>query len=314
MASESRNAVIAAIVGNAAIAAIKFAAGATTGSSAMISEGIHSLVDTGNGGLLFHGLRRGARPADEHHPFGHGVEVYFWSLIVAVSIFGVGGGMSIYEGILHLRHPAVLENPTINYVVLALAVVFEAISFTVAWRAFRRVKGSRRVLTAIHHGKDPSLFTVLFEDAAALLGLGVAFLGVFLSHALGLPVLDAAASVVIGVILVCSAGWLAYESRSLLVGEAADPELVAAIRKIALSDPAVTGLGAVLTMHLGPDDVLLNIEVGFAPGLPAEGIHAAVHRIEDRIAARHPEVTRIFVEVEALLAASEPRPAPSPAD
>ena len=161
-----------------------------TGSSAMISEGIHSLVDTGNGGLLFYGLRRGARPADEHHPFGHGMEVYFWSLIVAVSIFGIGGGMSIYEGITHIQHPVPLEDPTINYVVLALAMAFESYSFSVAWRVFRKTKGSRRTLSAIHHGKDPSLFTVLFEDTAALLGLVVAFVGVFLSHQLEEPVID----------------------------------------------------------------------------------------------------------------------------
>jgi cation diffusion facilitator family transporter len=302
MAAESRRAVIAAIIGNAAIAVIKFAAGATTGSSAMISEGIHSLVDTGNGGLLFHGLRRGARPADEHHPFGHGMEVYFWSLIVAVSIFGIGGGMSIYEGITHIRHPAPLEDPTINYVVLALAAVFESISFTVAWRAFRGSRRGRTTIAAIHHGKDPSLFTVLFEDTAALMGLVVAFLGVLLSHLFDAPFLDGAASIVIGIILVVAALWLAYESRSLLVGEAADPQLVADIRRIVLDDPAVTGLGVVLTMHLGPDDVLLNIEVQFTPGLPAEDIHAVVHRIEERISEPHPEVSRIFIEVEALRA------------
>jgi len=300
MAAESKRAVVAAIIGNAAIAAIKFFAGAMTGSSAMISEGIHSLVDTGNGGLLFHGLRRGALPADDHHPFGHGMEVYFWSLIVAVSIFGIGGGMSIYEGIIHIQNPSALENPTINYVVLALAMVFESFSFSVAWRVFRKTKGSRRTLAAIHHGKDPSLFTVLFEDTAALLGLVVAFFGVFLSHQLEAPVLDGLASVVIGGILVCAAGWLAYESKSLLVGEAADPEMVADLRAIVLADPDVTGLGAVLTMHLGPDDVLLNIEVQFTPGLPAEAIHEAVHRIEERITGPYPEVSRIFIEVEAL--------------
>jgi cation diffusion facilitator family transporter len=298
MAAESKQAVVAAIIGNAAIASIKFVAGAMTGSSAMISEGIHSVVDTGNGGLLLHGLRRGARPADTDHPFGHGMEVYFWSLIVAVSIFGVGGGMSIYEGIVHIQHPSPLENPTINYIVLALAVVFESFSFSVAWRAFRKTKGSRRALTAIHHGKDPSLFTVLFEDTAALLGLLVAFIGVFMSHQLEKPLIDGLASVVIGVILVCTAGWLAFESKSLLVGEAADPELVAAVREIALADPVVTGLGAVLTMHLGPEDVLLNIEVQFTPGLPAEEIHAAVHRIEEHIRGPYPSVNRIFVEVE----------------
>ena len=300
MAVESKKAVVAAIVANAIIAAIKFVAGSMTGSSAMISEGIHSLVDTGNGGLLFHGLRRAARPADDHHPFGHGMEVYFWSLIVAVSIFGIGGGMSIYEGIIHIQHPRPLESATINYVVLALAAVFESISFSVAWRAFRTTRGSRRTFAAIHHGKDPSMFTVLFEDSAALLGLVVAFLGVFLSHLLHRPVLDGLASVVIGLILVCAAGWLAYESKSLLVGEAADPELVAAIREIALADPAVVGLGVVLTMHLGPEDVLLNIEVQFTPGLPAEAIHTAVHRIEKGITGPYPEVSRIFIEVEAL--------------
>lgn len=290
---------MAAIIGNAAIAVIKFIAGAMTGSSAMISEGIHSVVDTGNGGLLWHGLRRGARPADAGHPFGHGMEVYFWSLIVAVSIFGVGGGMSIYEGITHIRHPAALEDPLINYIVLAVAMVFEAVSFSVAWSAFRKHKKGRRVFAAIRHGKDPSLFTVLFEDTAALLGLVVAFIGVFLSHQLDAPVLDGTASIVIGTILVSAALWLAYESRSLLVGEAADPELVAAVRDIALTDPGVVGLGKVLTMHLGPEEVLLNIEVQFTPGSTAEEIHAAIHRIEGHIRAPFPEVTRIFIEVEA---------------
>ena len=300
MAAESKKAVVAAIIGNLAIAVIKFVAGAITGSSAMISEGIHSVVDTGNGGLLFYGLNRGARPADEHHPFGHGMEVYFWSLIVAVSIFGIGGGMSIYEGITHIQHPAALESPTINYVVLALAAFFESISFSVAWRTFRGSRHGRSTIAAIHHGKDPSLFTVLFEDTAALLGLTVAFFGVFLSHRLDAPWMDGAASIIIGCILIVAALWLAYESRSLLVGESADPEMIAEIRRIVVEDPSVTGLGVVLTMHLGPDDVLLNIEVKFTPGLPAEQIHEAVHRIERRINEPYPEVTRIFIEVEAL--------------
>jgi cation diffusion facilitator family transporter len=300
MAAESKKAVVAAIVGNAAIAVIKFIAGAMTGSSAMISEGIHSLVDTGNGGLLFYGLNRGARPPDRSHPFGHGGEVYFWSLIVAVSIFGIGGGMSIYEGIIHMQHPVALENPTINYVVLGLAMVFESLSFSVAWKTFRRSKGTRGVVAAIRQGKDPSLFTVLFEDTAALLGLVVAFFGVFLSHQLEMPVLDGAASVGIGLLLVVAALWLAYESKSLLVGEAADPEVVAAIREVALADPDVEGLGVVLTMHLGPEDILLNLEVQFTPGLTAESIQAAVLRIEDGITSRYPKVSRIFIEVQAL--------------
>jgi divalent metal cation (Fe/Co/Zn/Cd) transporter len=178
-------------------------------------------------------------------------------------------------------------------------MVFESFSFSVAWSAFRKHKQGKRILTAIPHGKDPSLFTVLFEDTAALLGLVVAFLGVFLSHLLDAPALDGAASVVIGVILVSAALWLAYESRSLLVGEAADPELVAAVREIALADPAVVGLGAVLTMQLGPEEVLLNIEVQFAPKTSVEAVHAAVHRIEQHISEPFPQVSRIFIEVEA---------------
>jgi cation diffusion facilitator family transporter len=297
MTQGPKTAVVAAIIGNAAIAAIKFVAGAMTGSSAMISEGIHSVVDTGNGGLLFYGLRRGSRPADSDHPFGHGMEVFFWSLIVAVSIFGVGGGMSIYEGVVHIRHPLALERPQVNYIVLAVAAVFESMSFAVAWRTFRRSKKGRGTVAAIHHGKDPTLFTVLFEDTAALLGLVVAFFGVLLSHLLGAPVIDAAASVVIGCILISAALWLAYESKSLLVGEAADPTLVAEVKDLVLADPAVIGLGTVLTMHLGPDDVLLNIEVHFKPDLTVAEVHAAIHRIEQQISGPFPQVNRVFVEV-----------------
>jgi cation diffusion facilitator family transporter len=298
MSAESKKAIVAAIIGNLAIAAIKFVAAGFTGSSAMISEGIHSLVDTGNGVLLFHGLRRGARPADENHAFGHGMEVYFWSLIVAISIFAAGGGMSIYEGILHIIHPSPLATPYINYLVLGLSAIFEGISFTVAWRAFRTNRGSLSVVAAIHRGKDPSLFTVVFEDSAALLGLLVAFVGVLASDLLNMPVLDSAASVIIGLILVSSAVWLAQESRSLLVGEVADPEIVAALRDIALTDPAVMNLGEVLTMHLGPEQVLLNIEVQFRPRIPVEEVDAAVRRIEKRIQVPYPQVTHIFVEVK----------------
>ncbi len=216
--------------------------------------------------------------------------------------------MSIYEGITHIQHPVKLQDPTINYIVLAVAMCFEMYSFSVAWRVFRKAKGRRRTLAAIHHGKDPSLFTVLFEDTAALLGLVVAFVGIFLSHRLEEPVIDGLTSVVIGGILVVAALWLAYESRSLLVGEAADPQMVAAIRDMVLEDESVTAVGPVLTMHLGPDDVLLNLEVTFTPGLPAEAIHAAVHRIEERIKGPHPQVSRIFIEVDALKAAAAASP------
>ncbi len=297
MAAESKRAIVAAIAGNLAIATIKFVAAGFTGSSAMISEGIHSLVDTGNGVLLFYGLRRGARPADEEHVFGHGMEVYFWSLIVAISIFAVGGGMSVYEGITHIIHPTHIGTAYINYIVLGLSAVFEGMSFTVAWRAFKQNRGSRSVVAAIRRGKDPSLFTVVFEDSAALLGLAVAFIGVLLSDVLDMPELDGAASVVIGLILVSAAVWLAAESRSLLVGEVADPEIVEALRGAALGDPAVMDLGEVLTMHLGPDQILLNIEVTFRPGITVEDVDSAVRRIEQRIQIPYPQVTHIFIEV-----------------
>lgn len=305
MAAESKRAIVAAIVGNLAIATIKFVAAGFTGSSAMLSEGIHSLVDTGNGLLLYHGLRRGARPADEQHVFGHGMEVYFWTLIVAISIFAAGGGLSIYEGVIHVMHPRPLATLYVSYIVLVLSAVFEGMSFTVAWRAFRANRGSRSVFAAVRRGKDPSIFTVVFEDSAALLGLLVAFVGVLLSDLLDMPVLDAVASVVIGLILVSAAFWLAQESRSLLVGEVADPEIVAALREIALTDPAVVALGEVLTMHLGPEQVLLNIEVQFEPGIPVEEVDAAVRRIEKRIQVPYPQVTHIFVEVKNARGATD---------
>lgn len=304
IAAESKKAVVAAIVGNAIIAVIKFAAASITGSSAMLSEGIHSVVDTGNGALLYLGIRRSARPADAAHPFGHGKELYFWSLIVAISIFGIGGGMSIYEGIAHMRHPSPLENPLVNYIALAVATVVEGASFWVAVQQFRAAKGDLGTLQAVREGKDPSLFTVVFEDGAAMLGLIVAFAGVFFGHMLRNPYIDGAASVLIGLILAMVALFLAYESKGLLVGESADPKIVAGIEEIAASDAAVAGVGSVLTMHLGPQDVLLNLEVDFVDSLSAEEVRAAVDRIEATITARHPQVTRIFIEAEALRGAT----------
>ena len=273
-----------------------------TGSSAMISEGIHSLVDTGNGGLLFHGLRQSARPADDHHPFGYGIEVYFWSLIVAVSIFGVGGGMSIYEGITHIRHPAALVNPTVNYVVLALAALFE---IHLVQRGLAgvppdqeaRAGRSRRSTTA----RTPACSRCCSKTRPRCLGSWSPSWGCFSATCWHAPVLDGLASVVIGLILVCAAGWLAYESKSLLVGEAADPQMVAAIREIALADPAVTGLG--VGAHHAPRPrgrAAQHRSAVHAPGCPPRRSTTAVHRIEERITARHPEVSRIFIEVEAL--------------
>ena len=292
----SKKAVVAAIAANLAIAATKLAAAAVTGSSAMISEGIHSLVDTGNGALLLVGMRAARRPADEEHPFGHGKELYFWTLIVAILIFAVGGGMSFYEGIIHLRHPSPLESPFWNYLVLGFAMVFESISWTVAWREFRRTRGDRSVFGALHQSKDPSLFTVVLEDTAALLGLLVAFFGVLLGHLLENPYLDGTASIVIGLMLATVAGFLAYESRGLLVGESAEPAVVAGISGLVLGDPDVLEVVHVLTMHMGPREVLLNLKLVFRAQLSADEVAGVVDRLEARIRERYPEVRRIYVE------------------
>ena len=309
--SESRIAVVAAIVGNVAIAAVKFVAAALTGSSAMLSEAIHSVVDTGNGSLLLLGIRKSARPADKSHPFGYGKELYFWTLVVAISVFGIGGGMSILEGIIHLRHPAQLQNPLINYIVLGVSALFELGSWSVAMKQFGRVKGRRGMIRAIREGKDPSLFTVIFEDTAALLGLFIAFVGVFLGHEFGNRYADGAASVAIGCMLAGVALWLATESKGLLVGESAHPEMVESILALVEEDEAVRHAGKARTMHLGPHEVLLNLEVEFAEGLPAEDIHTSIHRMERRIRGRHPDVKRIYIEVEAV--ARPPREVSPPA-
>jgi cation diffusion facilitator family transporter len=299
MGTESRTAIFAAIAGNLAIAATKLTAAFFTGSSAMLSEGIHSLVDTGNGGLLLLGLRKSQRPADATHPFGHGKELYFWSLVVAIVIFALGGGMSVYEGVTHLSH-AQLHDPTWNYVVLGFAIVFESLSFYFAYQAFRKEMSGQGVFKTIRASKDPTTFTVLFEDTAALLGLVVAFLGIFLGHQLNNPYLDGVASIVIGVILAVVAGFLAFESKGLLIGEGVDPRVLASIRLIAGADPAVEEVRKSLTMHFSPNDVLLTLDIRFKKQLTAEKIAAAVDRLEKKIRDQHPEIKHIFIEAKSL--------------
>ena len=299
--SERPITVYGAIAANTVIAVSKFAAGITTGSSAMLSEGIHSVVDTGNQLLLLLGIHRSKRPADELHPFGHGKELYFWSLIVAILLFGLGGGMSIYEGITHLEHPAVIQDPTWNYVVLGIAFVAEGTSWAIAWKKLldnrKQGQGLWQVLRA---SKNPAVFVVVAEDSAALAGIFVAFLGVLLGHSLQNPYLDGAASIVIGLILAAVAGFLAYESRDLLVGEAADADVLQSVRRLAEADPAVVGVSRPLTMHFGPEQVLLNLDIEFRPDLSAAEITAAVDRLEAGIREERPSIKRIFIETEAL--------------
>lgn len=299
----SKTAVIAAVVGNLIIAIIKFIAAAITGSSAMISEGIHSLVDTGNGGLLLHGMSRAKIPADEGHPFGHGKALYFWTLVVSVSIFGIGGGMSLYEGISHIRHvapDAVLSDPTVNYIVLAVALLVEGWSFSVAMREFMKAKGTQRSWDYIRTSKDPSTFTIVLEDSAAMAGLVFAFLGVFLGHIFENPYLDGAASVIIGVLLMSVAFVLAFETKGLLLGEGVDAKTLADMRARVMSDPAVRGVGDILTMYMGPYELLINLGVDFEPGTSVEESHDAIQRIETDLVGAYPQCARIYIEAESL--------------
>jgi len=277
--------VYAAIVANLGIAVAKFVAAGLTGSSAMISEGIHSLVDTGNQGLLLLGLRRSQRPPDVEHPFGHGKELYFWSLIVAIVIFGVGGGVSIYEGITHILDPTPLEDPLVNYIVLGVAFILEGSSWLVALREVLSEKmPDEGFIGSVRTAKDPSVITVLLEDSAALIGLVIAAVGIYLAHVLEEPRLDGMASLAIGGVLVLVALFLASESRGLLVGERADPELTDRLRLVAEAEDEVDAVEDIRSMHLGPDHVVITLRVRFAS---AEGDRLAgvITRLEERLRA-----------------------------
>jgi cation diffusion facilitator family transporter len=298
--AKGRKSIYAAIIGNGLIAITKFVAAAISGSSAMLSEGVHSLVDTGNGGLLLLGLKRGKRPADAAHPYGYGKEVYFWTLLVAMMIFAGGGGVSIYEGVRHIRHPEPSGDLTVAFIVLALAFVFESGAWWVAWREFQSSKGASSTWQTIRREKDPTSFAVLLEDSAALAGIVVAAVGIGLGHWLEMPVLDGVASVVIGLILVGVAVVLARETRGLLVGEAARDSLVDAVRRTAEADDAVTEVQRLLSMHLGPEDVLINLDLRFRSDLGVAEVAEAVQRLERRIKSENPRVRYLFMEVASL--------------
>jgi cation diffusion facilitator family transporter len=298
MASGSKKVIIAALIGNALISITKFAAALITRSSAMLSEGIHSLVDTGNQILLLYGLRQAKKPADENFPFGHGKEVYFWSFIVAILIFALGGGISIYEGIQHLRHPRAISNPMINYIVLGLALLFEGAAWYFAFRGFTRAKGKWGYLEAIQRGKDPSMFVVLFEDTAAILGLLVAFVGIALTQITGILYFDGTASIVIGLILIGTAVWLAYETKSLLIGESANRPVIKGIREILKSNMLVEHVNEVLTMHMGPDFILANLSVDFRDNATADDIETVIAEMNQAIKRQYPQIKRIFIEAE----------------
>jgi cation diffusion facilitator family transporter len=292
--------IFTAIAGNLSIAAIKFVAAAFTSSSAMLSEGVHSLVDTGDGLLLLLGERRSRRPPDATHPFGHGKELYFWTLIVAILIFTGGGGLSIYEGMHHLIHPRSLVHLSWNYVVIGLSMILEGWSWHTAYREVQKAAAGQGILKTIHDSKDPTTFTVLLEDTAALVGLLLALIGVFLSHQLGKPYFDAVASILIGVCLAAVAAVLAYESRGLLVGESADARMVKRIRSIAQADPAVEKVQRPMSMYFGPHEVLLALRVQFDTHLSSQDVVNAIERLERTIQRQYPDVKRIYIETASL--------------
>ena len=299
MASGSTRVIVAALIGNSLIAVTKFAAAAYTGSSAMLSEGVHSLVDTGNQVLLLFGLKQSRKPPDDEFPFGHGKEVYFWSFVVAILIFAVGAGVSLYEGIVRVMSPHPVENVFINYIVLGFAMVFEGGAWFFALKEFGRVKGSRGYIAAVQQGKDPTFFVVLFEDSAAMLGLIVAFVGVWLGDVTGIAIFDGLASIIIGLILGATAAWLAYETKGLLIGERANREVVDGIRRIVRAQPAVHHVNEVLTMHMGPEFILVNISVDFADSLRVGQVEETAAHMDHQIKTSFPNVKRVFIEAEA---------------
>lgn len=290
----STTAIIAAITGNLLVAATKIIAAVFTGSSAMLSEAIHSLVDTGNGLLMLYGIHRSRKPADEYHQFGYGRELYFWSLMVAVSIFAVGGGISVYEGILHLSRPAAIENPLWNYVVLGISFVFESSSLYFGWRAFRVTRRNKTIFKTIRDSKDPTTFTVVLEDSTAVIGLLIAFFGILFGHLFDFPSFDALASILIGLLLCLVALLMGYEAKELIIGEGVDEETLQGIRAVVEAEPKVEKMLRAMTIYSGPQDVSLALELRYVKGVTATDINQSVHRIEKTVRATCPNIKRVF--------------------
>lgn len=288
--------VYAALAGNVAIAVTKFIAAIVTGSSAMLSEGVHSLVDSINEVLLLYGMARARKPRDANHPFGYGRELYFWSFIVALLVLALGAGVSIYEGVSHILNPHPMSRPMINYIVLGVSLLFEAGSWLVALKAFRAMKGSAGYVEAFRRSKNPTTFTVLFEDTAALVGLLIALAGVYASHQLAIPQLDGVASIAIGLVLAVSSLLLARETKGLLIGESAHPHVRDAILEIAASDPAIRHANGVLTVQMGPDEVVAALSAEFEDTLHTSDIEHCITRVEHAVKSRHPVVTVLFIK------------------
>lgn len=300
--------VFAAILANILVGVVKFIAAAISGSSAMISEGIHSIVDSGNGILVLFGMKRASKHPDVGHPFGYGKELYFWTMVVAVMIFALGGGVSMYEGIVSLRSitpETTLSNPLVNYVVIIVAAAIEGTSLSVALKNFNRARGDVRPFKFIQQAKDPSLFTVVLEDVAAETGLLIAFLGVFFSHLLNIPQLDSIASILIGLLLCCVAIILLHETKGLLIGEGLSLAEMQEAKDIIENNVSVRTCGRVLTLYLGPSDLLITADVTFDENATRDQIESSIDAIEQELKTRFPQTSRIFIEPENLKATEE---------
>lgn len=296
MSESNKIVVYAAMFGNLAIALVKFVAAYITNSSAMLSEAVHSVVDTLNEILLLYGMKKAKKPGDVKHPFGYGRELYFWAFIVALLVFALGAIISILQGIYHIIQPEEMQNPMINYIVLGIAILCEGFSWSVALKTFRKQKGNMGYFEAFRRSKDPTTFTVLFEDTAALIGLVIALVGIFLAHQLNIPELDGVASILIGVVLAVSAWFLARETKGLLLGETADPKLRENVLNIAQQDAAVFSANGVLTEQMGAHQVIASLSLEFKDDLTSDQIEACVNRIETQIKQLHPEIIALFVK------------------
>jgi cation diffusion facilitator family transporter len=296
--TSSKTVVVVALIANGLVTLTKFAAALFTGSSAMFSEAVHSFVDAGNEGLLLYGQHRADLPPSELHPLGHGREVYFWSFIVALLIFGLGAGVSIYEGITHILYPEPIQNPVVNYIVLGAAFIFDSVSWFVAFRAFRAAKGPLGWFEAIVKSKDPPGFIVLLEDSADLIGITLAFAGIFTSTTLHMPILDGVASIAIGLLLTAVAAVLARESKNLLIGERADPEVVDAMLSQVRQTPGVMRASELFTIHIGPEQIVAALSVDFDDRISAGDVEAIVAKLDREIRAAHPEVTNVLIKPE----------------
>lgn len=305
MSDSNKIVIYAALLGNLAIALVKFVAAYITNSSAMLSEAIHSVVDTLNEILLLYGLKKSQQPANHQHPFGFGRELYFWAFIVALMVFALGAIVSIYQGIQHIRQPEEMISPYVNYIVLVFAIVCEGASWFVALKSFKKTKGKMGYFEAFRRSKDPTTFTVLFEDSAALIGLFIALIGIYLAHTLNIPEIDGVASILIGIVLAISAFLLGKETKGLLLGETADPQLRHNVLNIAQNDPSVLSANGVLTEQMGAHQVIASLSLEFKDNLTSDDIELCVNRIESEIKKIHPEIVALFIKPQTKQVWSE---------